>query len=100
PPPVSSDQHSWAPPPPPVSSDQHSWAPPPPPPPRVSSDQHSWAPPPPPATPTDRKSWAPLPPASAAGQAALRTAGVSAWFGKQKVLERVSLDMEPGKVTA
>jgi phosphate transport system ATP-binding protein len=30
----------------------------------------------------------------------MRTTNVSAWFGAQKVLERVSLLMEPGKVTA
>jgi len=30
----------------------------------------------------------------------MRAANVSAWFGSQKVLERVSLVMEPGKVTA
>ncbi|HUI04329.1 MAG TPA: phosphate ABC transporter ATP-binding protein [Acidimicrobiales bacterium] len=33
-------------------------------------------------------------------QAALRATGVSAWFGTQKVLERVSLTMDPGRVTA
>jgi phosphate transport system ATP-binding protein len=30
----------------------------------------------------------------------LRATDVSAWFGKHKVLERISLNMEPGKVTA
>ncbi|HUI03883.1 MAG TPA: phosphate ABC transporter ATP-binding protein [Acidimicrobiales bacterium] len=33
-------------------------------------------------------------------QAALRATEVSAWFGTQKVLERVSLTMDPGRVTA
>jgi phosphate transport system ATP-binding protein len=32
--------------------------------------------------------------------ASLETANVSAWFGNNKVLERVSLEMEPRKVTA
>jgi phosphate transport system ATP-binding protein len=36
----------------------------------------------------------------AAAQATLATSNVSAWFGTNKVLERVSLTMEPGKVTA
>ncbi len=37
-----------------------------------------------------------------AGRAASRLAAkdVSAWFGSNKVLERISLDMEPGRVTA
>jgi phosphate transport system ATP-binding protein len=35
-----------------------------------------------------------------AGRSGLRAANVSAWFGSKKVLERVSLSMEPGKVTA
>src|SRR5579859_7681774 len=30
----------------------------------------------------------------------LEARGVSAWFGKNKVLERVSLNMQPGRVTA
>jgi phosphate transport system ATP-binding protein len=30
----------------------------------------------------------------------LAAANVSAWFGTHKVLERISLQMEPGKVTA
>jgi phosphate transport system ATP-binding protein len=34
------------------------------------------------------------------GPASLRTTNVSAWFGSNKVLERVSLEMEPRKVTA
>jgi phosphate transport system ATP-binding protein len=33
-------------------------------------------------------------------QSALSATGVSAWFGSNKVLERVTLSMEPGKVTA
>ncbi len=33
-------------------------------------------------------------------QATLATSQVSAWFGAQKVLERVTLTMEPGRVTA
>jgi phosphate transport system ATP-binding protein len=33
-------------------------------------------------------------------QASLQATNVSAWFGSNKVLERVSLHMEPGKVTA
>ncbi len=33
-------------------------------------------------------------------QAGLEATNVSAWFGSHKVLERVSLSMEPGKVTA
>ena len=36
----------------------------------------------------------------AAGRSGLRATDVSAWFGSKKVLERVSLSMEPGKVTA
>ena len=35
-----------------------------------------------------------------AGQASLTAKNVSAWFGTHKVLERISLDMEPGRVTA
>jgi phosphate transport system ATP-binding protein len=34
------------------------------------------------------------------GQSRLAATNVSAWFGSKKVLERVSLSMEPGKVTA
>jgi phosphate transport system ATP-binding protein len=33
-------------------------------------------------------------------QSSLQASNVSAWFGSNKVLERVSLTMEPGKVTA
>ncbi len=36
----------------------------------------------------------------AVGPASLQTTNVSAWFGSHKVLERVSLEMEPRKVTA
>jgi phosphate transport system ATP-binding protein len=35
-----------------------------------------------------------------AGPAELRAENISAWFGERKVLDRVSLTMEPGKVTA
>ena len=44
----------------------------------------------------------PAPPPAAAGTApaGLETRGVSAWFGDHKVLERVSLSMAPGQVTA
>ena len=35
-----------------------------------------------------------------AGRSGLGATNVSAWFGSKKVLERVSLAMEPGKVTA
>ncbi len=38
--------------------------------------------------------------APAGGPALLQATNVSAWFGKNKVLERVSLEMEPRKVTA
>ena len=34
------------------------------------------------------------------GRSGLRATNVSAWFGSKKVLERVTLTMEPGKVTA
>ena len=33
-------------------------------------------------------------------QSGLRATNVSAWFGSNKVLEQISLTMEPGKVTA
>jgi phosphate transport system ATP-binding protein len=36
----------------------------------------------------------------ASQQATLQATDVSAWFGSQKVLERISLTMEPGRVTA
>ena len=39
-------------------------------------------------------------PAAGATPAGLETRGVSAWFGDHKVLERVSLSMAPGSVTA
>ena len=38
--------------------------------------------------------------APAPGPASLSATNVSAWFGSNKVLERVSLEMEPRKVTA
>ena len=38
--------------------------------------------------------------APAVGPASLQATNVSAWFGSNKVLERVSLEMEPRKVTA
>jgi phosphate transport system ATP-binding protein len=45
--------------------------------------------------------YATQPPVSdAAGRSGLRATNVSAWFGTKKVLERVTLSMEPGKVTA
>jgi phosphate transport system ATP-binding protein len=40
------------------------------------------------------------PPAGAPARAHLEATNVSAWFGSNKVLERVSLSMEPGIVTA
>ena len=40
------------------------------------------------------------PPTPARSSRRLRATNVSAWFGSNKVLERVSLTMEPGKVTA
>jgi phosphate transport system ATP-binding protein len=39
-------------------------------------------------------------PAAVLGGARLVATDVSAWFGKRKVLERVSMTMEPGRVTA
>jgi phosphate transport system ATP-binding protein len=36
----------------------------------------------------------------ASQQSSMKTTNVSAWFGSQKVLERISLHMEPGRVTA
>ncbi|HEY4928017.1 MAG TPA: phosphate ABC transporter ATP-binding protein [Acidimicrobiales bacterium] len=39
-------------------------------------------------------------PAPARAQSSIQTTDVSAWFGSNKVLERISLTMEPGKVTA
>lgn len=39
-------------------------------------------------------------PETPAGAAQLRAENISAWFGDRKVLDRVSLTMEPGKVTA
>jgi phosphate transport system ATP-binding protein len=59
----------------------------PPPPPGMT-----WAPPiPPDGTPVQGGVQAP---------ARLVASNISAWFGSNKVLERVSLEMEPGKVTA
>ena len=43
---------------------------------------------------------APPPMQDAAGRSGLRATNVSAWFGSKKVLERVTLDMAPGQVTA
>ncbi len=48
------------------------------------------------ATPSPNAVPAPL----AGQQSSMKTTNVSAWFGSQKVLERVSLHMEPGRVTA
>ena len=42
----------------------------------------------------------PPPPVAAPVRAHLEATNVSAWFGSNKVLERVSLSMEPGMVTA
>ncbi len=42
----------------------------------------------------------PPPPPQGAARSGLRATGVSAWFGSNKVLERVTLTMEPGMVTA
>ena len=39
-------------------------------------------------------------PRKTAGAAQLRAENVSAWFGERKILDRVSLTMDPGKVTA
>ena len=39
-------------------------------------------------------------PDAPSGAARLRAESISAWFGDRKVLDRVSLTMEPGKVTA
>ena len=51
----------------------------------------------PPMVPSAAPFSAALQPASQAG---LSATNVSAWFGRNKVLERISLAMEPGKVTA
>ncbi len=40
------------------------------------------------------------PPLARVGPSSLRATNVSAWFGSNKVLERVSLEMQPGQVTA
>ncbi|HLN43350.1 MAG TPA: phosphate ABC transporter ATP-binding protein [Acidimicrobiales bacterium] len=60
---------------------------------------HGWQPsPPPPSAVTP-----PLPPSGfvpAPSQSSMQTKDVSAWFGRQKVLDRVSLTMQPGQVTA
>src|SRR5277367_4271831 len=40
------------------------------------------------------------PPPGTPARASLEASNVSAWFGSNKVLERVSLSMEPGIVTA
>jgi phosphate transport system ATP-binding protein len=52
----------------------------------------------------DESPTAPIPPLAPGGASAapagLRSRAVSAWFGEHKVLERVSLTMEPGRVTA
>ena len=46
--------------------------------------------------------YVPVPPVvpDPVGRSSLRATGVSAWFGSKKVLERVTLDMDSGKVTA
>ena len=55
-------------------------------------------------TTMDTRSYAPEPMSAGSNPtmqpALLQTANVSAWFGSNKVLERVSLEMEPRKVTA
>jgi phosphate transport system ATP-binding protein len=55
-------------------------------------------------TAMDTRSYAPVPVSSGSDPtvqpALLQTTNVSAWFGSNKVLERVSLEMEPRKVTA
>jgi phosphate transport system ATP-binding protein len=51
---------------------------------------HNWSPP----DPSEHQSGA------GTSRATLQATNVSAWFGRNKVLERVSLTMEPGKVTA
>jgi len=68
---------------------------PPPPVTVAATDATSYAPPASPPAPAP----APLG-ASALTQAYMQTVDVSAWFGRQKVLERVSLTMYPGQVTA
>jgi phosphate transport system ATP-binding protein len=101
PPPVS-----LLPPPPPTSFVPG--APPPPPPPIAPTQTAGpepiaapggWAPPPPQPPFADLATPAAAP-VNGATQATMRTTDVSAWFGSQKVLERVSLVMEAGKVTA
>ncbi len=56
----------------------------------TAKPSHDW----PSARPPEHRSEAPQ------KQATLQAENVSAWFGRNKVLERVSLNMEPGKVTA
>jgi len=56
-------------------------------------------------TTVDRQAWereqpAGIPPAQPRAQSSIEATNVSAWFGSNKVLERVSLKMEPGMVTA
>ena len=40
------------------------------------------------------------PPLASSGSVPLIAKDVSAWFGRHKVLNRISLTMDPGKVTA
>jgi phosphate transport system ATP-binding protein len=104
---ASSGWHDLPPPPgAPAPTDQRSWrhgGPPPPPPPepapiRFDDAGASWTPPPPGYgdLPGGDGTGAPI----GGGHSRLVARDVSAWFGKNKVLERISLTMEPGKVTA
>jgi phosphate transport system ATP-binding protein len=89
----------------PTQQPENDWLPPPPPdlppPPPPSFDLPS--PPPPPFQPPPPSAGGNddgLRSASSYGRSELRADNVSAWFGSKKVLERVSLSMEPGMVTA
>ena len=55
---------------------------------------------PPPSGPDESPTEQIAPAVEPAAPAGLETRAVSAWFGDHKVLERVSLAMEPGRVTA
>ena len=61
----------------------------------------AWYPTPGVAPGTSAGGYGPPPgPSTAPGSSGLVASNVSAWFGSNKVLERISLSMEPGKVTA
>jgi phosphate transport system ATP-binding protein len=61
----------------------------------------AWYPTPGVAPGTSAGGYGPPPsPGTAPGSSGLVASNVSAWFGSNKVLERISLSMEPGKVTA